>query len=414
MYEIMLINVSGPDRPGVTAALTGILAECDVVILDIGQSVIHEILSLGLLVKVPASKDNATVQKELLFAAHQLALTLRFTPITDTQYAHWVGEQGKPRHLITLLGRQLSAAHMAQVAGIVCFQDLNIDVITRLSGRIPLDDSSHTRYACVEFSVRGTPRDANGMRRAFLEWTQQTGIDVALQEDDIYRRTRRLVAFDMDSTLIDAEVIVELARKSGVGEEVAAITEASMRGELDFRQSLLRRVALLRGLSAGALPRIAERLPMMEGAERLVGMLKSLGFKTAILSGGFSYFGRYLQNRLGVDYVFANELEIEDGILTGRLVGDIVDGPGKATCLRQIARHEGISLRQTIAVGDGANDLPMLSIAGLGIAFRAKPVVKESAQHALSGVGLDGILYLIGVRDREALSTSELQQVTAG
>jgi len=226
-------------------------------------------------------------------------------------------------------------------------------------------------------------------------------VDIAFQRDDKYRRTRRLVAFDMDSTLIEAEVIDELAAAAGVGEQVAEITERAMQGELDFNQSFEQRVALLKGLNGDVLQGIAERLPVTEGAERLIGNLNALGYKTAILSGGFNYFGRYLQDKLGIDYVYANELEMEDGIVTGRVTGKVVNGERKAELLRELAEQEGISLEQTIAVGDGANDLPMLSIAGLGIAFRAKPLVRENAKNAISTLGLDGILYLLGYRDRD-------------
>lgn len=220
----------------------------------------------------------------------------------------------------------------------------------------------------------------------------------------MYRRTRRLVCFDMDSTLIEAEVIDELAKAAGVGEQVIEITEAAMRGELDFEASFRKRLALLKGLDEGVLEDIAASLPITEGAEKLVSTINKLGYKTAILSGGFTYFGRYLQKRLGIDYVFANELEIENGKVTGQVSGTIVDGKRKAELLRELAQKEKISLEQVVAVGDGANDLPMLSIAGLGIAFRAKPLVKAEAKQAISHLGLDAILYLMGFRDREIQS----------
>lgn len=399
--EIILINVSGEDRPGVTKSLTTILAEYGAVVLDIGQAVIHDLLTLGLLVEVPPGAASGSILKDLLFRAHELDMKIRFTPIPEQDYEHWVGQQGKARHTITVLGRRLTAEHIAAVSTVLADQGLNIDMIHRLSGRIPLHDEGRTPYACVELSVRGTPRNASAMRAAFLDVTHEHDVDVAFQADDLFRRNRRLVAFDMDSTLIQTEVIDELARAAGAGDEVAAITERAMRGELDFKESLRLRLQHIAGLDEGVLAEIAERLPLTEGAERLISILKKIGFKIAIISGGFTYFGNYLAARLGIDFVHANELEIRDGKLTGNVIGEIVDGARKAELLRAIAARENISLQQVIAVGDGANDLPMLSIAGLGVAFRAKPIVKQSARQHLSAAGLDGILYLIGVRDRE-------------
>ena len=402
MREIILINISGSDRPGVTSTVTDILSRYQVNVLDIGQSVIHDTLSLGMVVEMPDRVDASPILKDLLFSCHEMHMAVRFTPINETDYESWVEHQGKDRYIVTLLARIISARQIAAITRIVASNGLNIDNINRLSGRISLEETTANQKACVEFSVRGVPKDISGMRAEFLKVANELGVDIAFQKDTAYRRNRRLVAFDMDSTLIEAEVIDELAKRAGVGEEVASITESAMRGEIDFTESFKRRVALLKGLDESVLADIAAHLPITEGAEQLINALRALGYKTAILSGGFTYFGEYLQNKLGIDYVHANELAIENGKVTGEVVGRVVDGQRKAELLREIAAIERLNLDQVIAVGDGANDLPMLGIAGLGIAFRAKPVVKETAEQAISNLGLDGILYLLGVRDRDS------------
>jgi phosphoserine phosphatase len=401
--EIILIQVSGGDRPGLTAAFTRILAQYQLNILDIGQAVIHDSLSLGILIEVPPGRETSPVLKDLLFEAHKLNISVRFRPIDHDRYEDWVAGQGKDRYIITLLARKITAEQLSDVTAVIATNELNIESITRLSGRVHLEGEgiNEDARACIEISVRGEPASSEAMRADFLRIANERNLDIAFQKDTAFRRNRRLVAFDMDSTLIESEVIDELAREAGVGEQVSEITEKAMRGELDFNESFRQRVALLEGLDEAALERVRSRLKLTEGAERLVATLKALGYRTAILSGGFTWFGKYLQQRLGIDHVHANELEIENGKVTGRVAGQIVNGQRKAELLREIASKEGISLEQVIAVGDGANDLPMLGIAGLGIAFRAKPMVKETAKQAISTLGLDGILYLIGVRDRD-------------
>jgi phosphoserine phosphatase len=399
--EVILVNISGEDKPGVTSALTKILARYNVNILDIGQAVIHQDLGLGILFEVPVKSESSPILKDLLFKAYEMGLNVKFTPINEEQYLNWVERQGKERFIITLLSHKLTASQLARVTDEILQQNLNIDIITRLSGRIPLNNAKQKVKSVVEFSVRGMPANIKKMKSRLLEIAGTSGVDIAFQEDSIYRRNRRLVCFDMDSTLIQAEVIDELARKVGLYDEVSKITEAAMRGEIDFDESFRQRVALLKGLDESVMKEVAESLPLTEGAERLFSMLKKYGFRTAILSGGFTYFGNYLKHKLGIDYVFANELEIKDGKLTGHHVGEIINGQKKAELIKLIAFKEDIHMDQVIAVGDGSNDLPMLRQAGLGIAFHAKPKVKESAKNAISTIGLDAILYLLGFRDRE-------------
>ncbi|MBR6249802.1 MAG: phosphoserine phosphatase SerB [Bacteroidales bacterium] len=399
--EIIRVNIQGEDRAGVTAALTEVLAEHHVDILDIGQATIHNDLGLGILIALDPNSDSSSILKDLLFKAYELGLNIKFTPIKIEDYENWVGQQGKQRNIVTLMAHNLKAAHIANVTKIIKQQGLNIDKIMRLSGRRSLNDNNDSVMSVVEFSVRGVPKDMAQLKTDFIKVSQETAIDIAFQADNMFRRNRRLVCFDMDSTLIQTEVIDELARRAGVYDEVSAITASAMRGEIDFQQSFRKRISLLKGLDVSVMKEIAENLPLTNGAERLFRTLKKYGYKTAILSGGFTYFGNYLKQKLDIDYVFANELEIEDGHLTGRHVGDIVDGAKKAELLKLLAFKEDIHLEQCIAVGDGSNDLPMIQLAGLGIAFHAKPKVKATAQHAISSGGLDSILYLVGFRDRE-------------
>lgn len=397
--ELILIAITGEDRPGLTASITDILAKYDATILDIGQADIHNTLSLGILCR-SAEQHSGFIMKELLFKASSLGVNIRFEPITTEQYAQWVERQGKNRYIITILGRKLSARQISAVTSIVADQGLNIDAIKRLTGRMPLDEQEEAKTrACIELSVRGTPRDRSQLQEQLMKLSREMEIDFSLQQDNMYRRMRRLICFDMDSTLIETEVIDELAIRAGVGDEVKAITERAMRGEIDFIESFRERVALLKGLDVSVMREIAENLPITEGVERLMFVLKKYGYKIAILSGGFTYFGQYLQQKFGIDYVYANELEVENGKLTGRYLGEVVDGKRKAELLRLIAQVEKVDIAQTIAVGDGANDLPMLGIAGLGIAFHAKPKVVANAKQSINTIGLDGVLYFLGFKD---------------
>ena len=398
--EIFLLNISGQDKPGLTSSLTGVLAEYGAKVLDIGQANIHDTLSLGILFEIKSKAKSAAVLKDLLFKSYELGIIAKFTPITLDNYEKWVNLQGKDRFIVTILGEKLSAEQISKVTKIISDKGLNIDAIKRLTGRISLAKEEEYPRACIELSIRGQIDNKSDFTEKFMQVSHDLDVDIAFQEDNIYRRNRRLVCFDMDSTLIQAEVIDKLAELAGVGDEVKAITESAMNGEIDFKESFTKRMKLLKGLSEDVLHDVAVNLPLTKGARRLIDALKSYGFKTAILSGGFTYFGNYLQKELGIDYVYANELEIKDGFLTGSYVGEIVDGNKKAEYLKKIADKEGIHIGQTIAIGDGANDLAMINLAGLGIAFHAKPTVKNNAQSSISSIGLDGVLYLLGYHDR--------------
>ncbi len=398
--ELILVRIAGVDRPGLIASLMSILAQFDASIMDIGQADIHNTLSLGILIKV-SEKNSGNVMKELLFKSSELGVTIGFSPVSAEDYQAWVGRQGKNRYILTVLGRHLSARQIEAVTRIIADQGLNIDAIKRLSGRPPLDvEQQKNTRACCEFSLRGTPRDRQEMQHQLMTLSAEEQVDCSFQKDNMYRRMRRLICFDMDSTLIQTECIDELAVRAGVGDQVKAITESAMRGEIDFKESFTRRVALLKGLDISVMKDIAENMPITEGVERLMFVLKKYGYKIAILSGGFTFFGEYLQKKFGIDYVYANELEVDDyGKLTGKYKGEVVDGKRKAELLRLIAQVEKVDLEQTIAVGDGANDLPMLSLAGLGIAFHAKPKVVANAKQSINTIGLDGVLYFLGFKD---------------
>ena len=397
--EQILVRITGQDRPGLTASVMGILARYDAQILDIGQADIHSTLSLGILMRLKEA-HSGQVMKELLFKATELGVNIGFSPITDDEYEDWVGHQGKNRYILTVMGRQLDARQIEAASLIITEQGLNIDSILRLTGRKSIKNPTNHVRACIEFSLRGEPNNRKVMQSKLMQVSKDMEIDFSFQRDDMFRRMRRLICFDMDSTLIQTECIDELADRAGVGAEVRAITESAMRGEIDFKESFTRRVALLKGLDVSVMKDIAEHLPITEGVDRLMTILKRYGYKIAILSGGFTYFGEYLQRRYGIDYVYANELEIDDnGKLTGRYVGDIVDGHRKAELLKLIAQVEKVNLAQTIAVGDGANDLPMISEAGLGIAFHAKPRVVANAKQSINTIGLDGVLYFLGFKD---------------
>ena len=409
LSQVVLINVSGRDRPGITSGLSSILAKYHVTVLDIDQAVIHNNLSWGMLVDLDGHSAASTADsagtdalfKDLLFKAHDLDLNIRFTPISSDAYSRWVDGSGHDRHIITLLGRRLGADLIAKLTAVVSELNWNIESIQRMSPRIPIEAATSNPLIAVEFRINHQSGGIDELRSACLSLSHENDADIAIQEDNIWRRTRRLVCFDMDSTLIQGEVIDLMAEAAGVGAQVSGITARAMNGEIDFNTSFRQRLSLLKGLEVSRLNQIDEQLKITDGADSLLRNLNRLGYKTAILSGGFTWFAEKLAAKLNIDHVHANVLEIQDGKLTGGVVGDIINEESKANLLQSIADAEGIRLEQVIAVGDGANDIPMLKKAGLGIAFHAKPTVREQASNAFGTVGLDGILYLIGMREAE-------------
>ena len=394
---VMLINVSGQDQPGLMAGLMGCFVEHDAQILDIGQAVIHDDLALGILVRINSPSQHLLTD-EITRCVSQAGAMVRISDVSESDYQEWLAVSGQPRFILTILTHGNGAAPMHAVSQLTHRFGLNIDTVRRLTDRRrALPDGR----LGVEMRVRGPANHIGELQSELMAASEQLNFDFSVQEDTVFRRNRRLVAFDMDSTLIDAEVIDELAIRHGVGEQVSAITADAMAGRIDFQESFRRRAKLLKGMPLSVLDEVASSVQLNTGAHRLLRALQHFGYKTAVISGGFQYVGEHLQAQLGIDYVYANTLQISDGYMTGEVQGDIVDAQRKAQLLRQTADMAGISLAQTIAIGDGANDLPMLTAAGLGVAFHAKSVVKESAGHAISNFGLDAVLYLIGFSDRD-------------
>ena len=401
MSNLVLIRVRGEDKHGLLHKMTSLLAPHDVDILDMAQSLIHDGLLFGMVVNFKSDpKEHAIVFRDLLFKSHEMGLTIKFVPLTPEAYEKWVEEYAQVRYIVTLLSTSLSARQMALATEIFQKQGLNVETIRRLSKPKSLLVPDQN-YSCIEMGVRGCPKDLNQLKQQFLELSSKEGMDLAFQKDDVYRRNRRVVVFDMDSTLLKIEVIDELARRMNVVDRVSEITELAMNGKIDFDESFRRRVRLLKGMKREVIEEVSARLPLNDGAERLIHTLKSVGYKVAVLSGGFIYFVEALKAKLGIDYGYANAFEFKDGIATGEVEGEIINGERKLHYMKKIAEAEGVGLKQVIAIGDGANDLPMLSAAGLGVAFRAKPMVKASADHSLSTMGLDGVLYLLGFNDLE-------------
>ncbi len=380
MTDTIIVHVTGTDRPGITLGLLTILAAADATILDMEQTVVHDRLNLSLHVGI--AEDSSTI-KDLLYFGWQNSMSVDFEVVDADVWPM----SGGHRHAVTVLGSDLSATALAGVADAIAGGGGNIDRIAQLS-----------RFPVFSYELVVSGGDPEDMRSRLLQASAQHGVDVAIQREGLGRRAKRLVFLDVDSTLIQDEIIDLLADEAGVVDEVAAITESAMAGDMDFTTALRRRVALLAGLDQAALKRAQERVRLTPGARTFVRTLKRLGYTTAAVSGGFQFFVDQVGAQLGIDHVYANQLEMEDGKLTGRLVGPIVDRKRKAELLVELAASQGVPLEQTVAVGDGANDLDMLATAGLGVAFNAKPIVQEAADTSVSVPYLDAILFVLGIR----------------
>ncbi|MBE9536032.1 MAG: phosphoserine phosphatase SerB [Proteobacteria bacterium] len=386
----LLITAKGEDAPGITAALTTALANSGTKILDIEQVVIHNLLTLSILVEVKEGEKNPLL-KDLLFQSKKLDIDIDCHLVPEEETVN--NQHSSNTYVITCLGDDIPTKVISKVTTCLYEKGTNIEKISKLAWG---------KLNCLEI-IAGSklPIPLKELTGYFVPISHESGVDIAVQRENLFRKAKRLVVMDMDSTLIQVEVIDELAACAGIGGKVSAITERAMNGEIDFSQSLRERVALLEGLDEKALDEVYRSLPLTSGAESLIKVLKSLGYKTAVISGGFDYFTDRLKEHLGLDYAFSNRLEIKDGKLTGRVIGDIVDGARKAEILEEIAKGEGFLLDQVIAIGDGANDLPMLGKAGLGIAFNAKKTVREAANYSISQKSLDSILYLLGINEKE-------------
>ena len=411
----MLVSISGQDKPGLMAALMALIVKAESEILDMGQAVIHAELALSVLLRV---RDFDALADEIRHDFESPGFAIRLSKVSADSYQQWAQGLARSPLILTLLAQGGGAEPVHAISALTHRYGLNIDTVRRLTlphASVALDADPGTTRLGIEMRLGGELQHSETFQAELLTVANAIGFDFSLQRDTVFRRNRRLVAFDMDSTLIAVEVMDELAKRYGVGAQVVEITAAAMAGQLDFQQSFRRRAALLRGMPEKTLHEVATSVTLSSGAHRLIRALKHFGYRTAVLSGGFQYVGEHLQQELGIDYVFANRLEVVDGVMTGEVVGEIVDAQRKADLLLTLAQREGISLQQTIAVGDGANALPMLQRAGLGVAFHAKSIVRESASHSISNFGLDAILYLIGFNDLDvAQALASTQELGAG
>ena len=389
--DFIVITLNGPDAPGIVSSITSILSENAVKIIDIEQIVIRKLILLSMMLDLRESKGGQiSLLKDLLLEARRLNVELDFKIASGNEHSQ---HDKNIMYAVTCLGEQITAEVIARISNAIYSENVNIERITQLS---------QGELCCIEMIVKTNKTlKVPDMTRKLLSISSGFGVDIAVQKENIFRRSKRLVVMDMDSTLIQVEVIDELAKSAGKGEEVSDITSKAMNGELSFNESLNKRVEFLRGLDENILNEIYLNIPFTPGAKKLVKILKKLGYKTAVISGGFTFFTDQLKKELGLDYAFANKLEIKNGKLTGKVLGEIIDGEFKAKILEDIAKKEDISLDQVVAIGDGANDLLMLDKAGLGIAFNAHKTVREKADYNISQKSLDSIIYLLGISEKE-------------
>lgn len=396
--ESILINVTGKDSPGITAELMGVLGRAGAHMLDVQQVVVGQMLSLSLQVKL--DEESKPVLKELLFKAHEMGVHLDFQMLQTSQSVKKSGDFES--YALTLLAQELHPSALHEVTHLLAQSGWNIEKIARLNELL------EEPLSCLELVVSAPAKSLPDVEQRLVKLASKLGIDIALQQEGMLRRSKRLVVLDMDSTLIQQEIIDELAGLHGVKDKVSEITHRAMNGELNFEESLRARVSLLKGAPESVFTDVLEHIELTEGARRFTAILKLLGYRLAVISGGFSRVVEPIARELGLDYNFANRLEVIDGKLTGGLVGPIVGPQRKADLVESLAQQEGISLNQVIAIGDGANDLPMLALAGLGIAFNAKPAVQKEASTAINQKSLLSILHLLGIQGEE-LSQLESQ-----
>jgi phosphoserine phosphatase len=386
--DFVMVTVSGPDQPGITAAFSKILVDNQVEIVDIEQASLQDFLGLSFLLDMSEAKQSKDgVLKDLLFEASRLRLTLNFRLFSEKEMK---ARNSKNLFILTYFGDTRS---LAEISSILAEENANIEMISNLTRHCAM---------CVELTINvNQVKNLSQLKSRVIAKSHELNIDLALQKMEAYRKNKRLVFFDMDSTLVDMEIIDEMAQRAGVFKEVSRITEKARRGDIDFEESLAQRVALLKGLRVGELEKIRNEMKLSEGAEDLVETLKRLGYKLGLVSGGFDYFADYLKGKLGLDFAYANQLEIKNGALTGKVVGKIVDNTYKAKIVNMVSSEQGILLDQTVAIGDGANDVLMLGQAGLGIAYNAKERLMRAANMSLGQARLRNILYILGISEEE-------------